>query len=475
MSNGYFIDDPAERDRYRDEPLPDSNDPVLDPKPDPIADDKPLQEIQLDEDATLAIAYGQHVVAGNLVKYEYSSTPKAEMKFISALGEGVWEGVVDFGGSPPPQPEVYFGGDRLVEATTATTPGFKFHPGTLSSGASDAVQGTPLFFPADPKLTYSGTAYIEILLNEADSVEQRVDKFRGIFKCKKVDDYNSSGVVVAGGPTYSTNPARVAADLLKRVGKLSLVDWPSWVAWRDYCDTTITYDTVSIKRFECHLVVLASTTIADALTAITTTTCSFWQDSGDKVVFLLPVEAAPGGYTPVYTFNASNCRNVSVIANDRTSLPTGYTATFRDLNDPFMTEVTAEWIDETSESQIGRNRVDIQLPPMHRSQAERICAYRLALDSKFSTDIEWIGFGGSVAVLPGDIVKITHPVLPFTNGAEANTAFVLVTNTEDLTETDGASTRRIRGRRITTEGLYSDLNYTLPANEILFNIVAEEP
>ena len=106
MSNGYFIDDPAERDRYRDEPLPDSNDPVLDPKPDPITDDKPLQEIQLDEDATLAIAYGQHVVAGNLVRYEYSSTPKAEMKFISALGEGVWEGVVDFGGSPPPQPEV---------------------------------------------------------------------------------------------------------------------------------------------------------------------------------------------------------------------------------------------------------------------------------------------------------------------------------------------------------------------------------
>lgn len=467
----YFIDDPAERDRYKDEPLPDSNDPVLDPKPDPIADDKPLQEIKLDEDATLAIAYGQHVVAGNLVRYEYSATPKAEMKFISALGEGEWEGIVDFGGSPPPQPEVYFGGDRLVEAASSTTPGYKFHPGIFSSGTGDLVQGTPLFFPSDP--TYSGTAYIEILLNEADSVEQRVDKFRGIFKCKKVLDYNSSGVPINNSLAYSTNPARVAADLLKRQGKLSLVDWPSWVAWRDYCDTAIAYDNVTIKRFECHLVILESAAIADALTAVTTTTCSFWQDSGDKIVFLLPVEAAPGGYTPTYTFTASNCRNVSVIANDRKSLPTGYAASFRDLNDPFMAEVTVDWINETTEAQIGRNRVDIQLPPMHRSQAERICAYRLALDSRFATDIEWVGFGGSVAVLPGDIVKITHPVLPFTNGIEANTAFVLVTNTEDLAETDGASARRLRGRRITTEGLYSDLNYTLPANEILFNIVVE--
>lgn len=471
MQSNFFIDDPSERDRYRDEPMPDSNDPVLDPKPDPIADETPLKEIQLDEDATLAIAYGQHVVAGNLVRYDYKATPKAEMKFISALGEGVWEGILVTGAAPNLVTEIYYGGDAIPLATSATTPGYLFHPGTLSTGPSDPVQGTPLFFPSDPP--YSGTAYVEILLNEADSVEQRIDKFRGVFKCKKVNDYNSSGAVIAGGPTYSTNPARVAADLLNRVGKLSLVDWPSWVAWRDYCDATISYGTATIKRFECHLVILASTTIADALTAVTTTTCSFWQDSGDKVVFLLPIEAAPGGYTPVYTFTANNCRNVSIIANDRTSLPTGFTATFRDINDPYMSEATVEWVDDASEAEIGRNRVDIQLPPMHRSQAERICSYRLALDSKFSTDIEWVGFGGSVAVLPGDIVKITHPVLPFTNGTETNTAFVLVTNTEDLPENDGASVRRIRGRRITTEGLYSDLNYTAPPGNIELNVIVE--
>lgn len=473
MDTNYFIDDPAERDRYRDEPIPDSSDPVLDPKPDPIASDAQLKEIQLDEDATLAIAYGQHVVAGNLVRYEYKTTPKAEMKFIAALGEGEWEGILVTGTAPNFVTEIYYGGDLIPAATTATTPGYKFHPGTLSSGSSDPVQGTPLFFPSDPP--YSGTAYVEILLNEADSVEQRLDKFRGIFKCKKIKDYDSSGNPITGGATYSTNPARVAANLLERVGKLSLVDWPSWVAWRDYCDATISYGTATIKRFECHLVILASTSIANALTAITTTTCSFWQDSGDKIVFLLPLVAAPGGYTPVYIFTPSNSRNVSVVANSRTSLPTGYVATFRDINDVYMSEVTAEWVDEAAEAERGRNRVDLQLPPMHRSQAERICAYRLALDTKFATDIEWTGFGGSVAVLPGDIVRITNPVIPFSNGGQANTAFVLVTNTEDLPESDGASIRRIRGKRITTDGLYSDSNQTVPANPMVMNVIGGEP
>ena len=184
--------------------------------------------------------------------------------------------------------------------------------------------------------------------------------------------------------------------------------------------------------------------------------------------------AAPGGYTPVYIFTPSNSRNVSVVANSRTSLPTGYVATFRDINDVYMSEVTAEWVDEAAEAERGRNRVDLQLPPMHRSQAERICAYRLALDTKFATDIEWIGFGGSVAVLPGDIVRITNPVIPFSNGGQANTAFVLVTNTEDLPESDGASIRRIRGKRITTDGLYSDSNQTVPANPMVMNVIGGE-
>lgn len=468
----YFIDDPADRDRYRDGVLPDNENPVFggggtggggvggDPSggggggnPDTPNVEEVLSTVQLSENAPLAIAYGQHVVAGNLVEYDYTAGPPPGVKFIMALGEGVWEGPV----------EVYYAGEQITASTSSATPGYKFHPGTLSTGTGDTVQGTPMYFATSPP--YSGTAYIEVRLDETQSAEQRVDKLIGIYQCKKVANYNSSGTVTDSG-SYSTNPARVAADVLKRAGKLGLIDWVSWVAWRDYCDVVIPYDTSWIKRFECHLTIFDTTTLANALSRICLTACTFWQDTGDKIRFLLPIENTVTPYTPVFTFTVSNCRAVAVIANDRTQLPTGFVATFRDINDQYMTETTVEWVDETLESEVGINRQTLDLPPMHRNQAERICAFRLALDGTFTTDIEWTAYGGAGAVLPGDIVKITHPVIPFTQGLDANTAFVFVTNTEDLPEDNGPSLRRIRGRRITLDGLYNDDSYTIPPGEI---------
>ena len=63
------------------------------PAPDPMGDPAPeatLQEMQVDEGGTLALAYGQHVVAGNLIEYTHSSGPPPSLKFITALGEGPW-------------------------------------------------------------------------------------------------------------------------------------------------------------------------------------------------------------------------------------------------------------------------------------------------------------------------------------------------------------------------------------------------
>ena len=127
-----------------------------------------------------------------------------------------------------------------------------------------------------------------------------------------------------------------------------------------------------------------------------------------------------------------------------------------------MTETTVEWVDDTLESEVGVNRQELQLPPMHRSQAERVCAFRLNLDGTYTTDVEWVAYGGAGAVLPGDVVKITHPVIPFFESLQTNTCFVFVTSTEDLPEDNGPSMRRIRGRRIAQDGFYDDENYTIP-------------
>lgn len=428
------------------------------PAPEPMGDpapEKTLQEMQVDEGATLALAYGKHVVAGNLIEYSYSSGPPPALKFITALGEGPWEGVNVFSS----QNQIYYGGQLLSASGSSSTPGYKFHPGTYSSGTGDANQGTPQFFPSSP--TYSGTAYVEVLLDNTQSVEERPDKFKGVFKCLKVANYNSSGTVTDAG-SYSTNPARVAADLLKRAGLLTRIDWPSWVTWRDYCDATITWGAGNITRFECHAAFTAGIDIVTALSVVTQTACTYWQDDGQKIVFLPVIDNAvidPNTTSPVHTFTTSNARNLSVINNDRRQLPTGYTAKFRDIDDEYMTEVSVEYFDAELEDQVGApNRIEISLPPMKRSQAERICHYRTVLDGVCSVGIELIGYGDCSRVLPGDYIAIGHELV---KTVDTDNYTALVTEAEDLPDSDGPGLRRIQAKLL-KRAPYKDTAHTDP-------------
>lgn len=423
------------------------------PAPDPFGGVPPestLQDMQVEANGTLAIAYGKHVVAGNLVDYSYTSGPPASLKFITALGEGPWDGVQ----------EAYYAGIALSSSGSSSTPGYKFHPGTFSTGTGDVDQGTPQFFPTSP--TYSGTAYVEVLLDTTQSVEERPDKFKGIFRCLKVANYNSSGTVTDAG-SYSTNPARVAADMIKRCGLLGRIDWPSWVAWRDYCDATIAWGASSITRFECHAAFVGGVDLVSALSIICQTGCTHWQDDGQKIVFLPVLNNAvlgPLTSNPVHTFTESNSRALSVVNVDRRQLPTGYIATFRDIDDPYMTETSVDYYDEDLETNIGAaNRVDLNLPPMKRSQAERICYYRTVLDGVCATSVEWIGYGDSSLVLPGDYVSIGHDVV--IGSGPTDNYIVLVTLAEDLPDTDGPGMRRFQGKLL-VKAPYRDDTHTVP-------------
>lgn len=448
------------RDAYSDynpfDPSPDlggGGDGGTGPPPDPPGDPKPettIAEMQVDEGASLALAYGKHVVAGNLVEYDFSAGPPPSLKFISALGEGPWDGVQ----------EAYYAGSTLSASASSSTPGYKFHPGTFSSGTGDANQGTPMFFPTSP--TYSGTAYVEVLLDNSQSVEERPDKFKGIFRCLKIANYNSSGTETDAG-SYSTNPARVAADILKRAGLLSQIDWPSWVTWRDYCNGTISWGTQTITRFECHAAFTGPIDLVSALTIVTQTGCTYWQDDGQKIVFL-PVLTNnvldPTTSAPVCTFTNANAKNIVILNNDRRQLPTGYIARFRDVDDAYMTETSVEYIDEDLESRIElENRVEINLPPMKRSQAERICYYRTVLDGVCATGVQWLGYGDSSTVLPGDYVSIGHDMI--IGAGPTSNYIVLVTEAEDLPETDGPGIRRFSGKLI-VKAPYKDTAHTVP-------------
>lgn len=412
-------------------------------------DEKQLTEMQFDEGGNLVVAYGQHLVAGHLIQYDYSAGPPPVTKFIAALGEGPWDSVV----------KAYYAGEEITASPDGTTAGYHFHPGTISTGIADPVQGEDSFFTSPP--TYSRTAYAAVLLTADQSVEERPDKFRAICHCLKVANYNTSGVETDAG-SYSANPARVAADVMKRAGLLSLIHWPTWVTWRDYCDATISWGARTIPRFECHLALTQPVDIPTALSFITQTACTFWQFDGVNIRFLATFDATlvqPGNQ--VYTFTEANCRNVIVGAGDRRGLPTGYIARFRDLDDDYMSEVTVEVYSEELETLVGAaNRIEIQLPPMYRSQAERICYWRLQLDGWSNIEVELTAFGGSSKVLAGDLIAVEHEVLDFTN--DSTTRYLICTETEDLPEESGPSLRRIRGKIIYGSQLYWDGAHTAP-------------
>lgn len=410
--------------------------------------DLPLTQMQVDEGGNLVVAYGKHAVAGHLVEYDYNAGPPPILRFIAALGEGPWNGVV----------KAYYAGEEMNASTNFSNPGYKFHPGTFSTGTSDANQGTPLFFPTSP--TYSGTAYMEVRLNQDQSVEERPDKFVGIFECLKVADYDDDGVEIDAG-SYSNNPARVAADVLKRAGLLDRINWTNWNLWKDYCDETISWGSRTIKRFECNLALIEPTNIVDALQFITTTSCTFWQDDGSEITFLPVMDVdASGIYSAFY--DETNIRDLNLIASDQRVLPTGYVARFRDTDSDYMEEVTVEYFDEDLESERGgSNRVEIQLPPMNRSQAERICYWRMQLDGISSAEVEFISFADTGAILPGDVVSVFHEAIMDYDIPESSPYAGIVTETEDLSEDAGPGIRRVRVKLLLTTP-YSDTAHTVP-------------
>ena len=153
-----------------------------------------INDLQTDEGATKPLAYGRHIVAGQLILHDYSAGPPAASTVLVALGVGEWDSVE----------KLWYAGDEVDSHA------YHFHPGTQSTGVADAVQGIDSFFPTG--LTYSNTAYIAVQVPEPFVSEDRPDKLRGLYKTLKVADYDANGNQTGYG--YSANPARVAADLI---------------------------------------------------------------------------------------------------------------------------------------------------------------------------------------------------------------------------------------------------------------------
>jgi hypothetical protein len=179
----------------------------------------------------LAGAFGLHVVQGHLVmsREEFSGVSGDKEVWMrlavgdgasrDEFGEGAWEG-----------PIAVFDKGRKLDVVD-----WRFFPGTLSTGYADPVQGESPFFPGSG--TNSGTAVVDIHLAAGLASEPDPTGIDIIMQCAKIGDYDVDGNRTE--ISYSPNPARVKAYACKRAGKLSRIDWPYFVAARNYYDVAL--------------------------------------------------------------------------------------------------------------------------------------------------------------------------------------------------------------------------------------------
>jgi hypothetical protein len=182
-----------------------------------------------------AIAYGKHLVSGNLAKSIVTGTsPSHTIKLQQMLGRGEWDACEG----------LWFKG---IEVTN-----YHFYPGIQSTGMADVTQGQDTVFDTDTPHSLIAwiRAQLPVGLGDADTTASPPDGIKGIFRTSLIHDYDTDGSSSDYG--YSASPAREVADLIIRIGKrpTSRIDWPAWCDWRNYLAEDITYDYTALDDFD---------------------------------------------------------------------------------------------------------------------------------------------------------------------------------------------------------------------------------
>jgi len=375
----------------------------------------------------LAEAFGEHLVQGYLIATKHDDGPPPSSRFIQALGAGEWDSTVG----------AWYAGDPIDESPDDTTPGYHFHPGTISTGIADPVQGVDSFLPDG--IAYNGTAYVAVLLPEKYSVEDTPGKFIGRYRCKKIWDYDLQGNPL--NYAYSFNPADVAVHHIRRSYDLKYpndpayayqlfrdrVNWASYTEWWNYNAALIEWDdgtsVRNIPRFECHLAFTGAVDLGAALDQICACAGAFWQDDGEQYYFVTPAPHDPIHHfhydptTPAKSNIVSG--SVSVTPTDIRSRPNYLVAKFRNLDDEYLGGTGSDPYSATVAkrsnliSKIGIVKSERVLPNMRYSQAQRLAERQLRIEADNPRIVTLKGDGTSLHVLKGDYVSITHPILDF--------------------------------------------------------------
>ena len=367
-------------------------------------------------DRPIALAYGRHIVGGNVV-FEQENSDESVTLFV-ALGEGEWDGAE----------RVWVNG---LEINLSDTSFFHFHPGIEGESGIESAPATRnqkicSFFPASfsPPLTFSRTAYAAFKLRRDPTQPGPDFDVRGVYRTLKVRQFDASGAQTAYA--YSFNPAWCALDLLLRRFLLphglagealpqsvkDRLDFAAWNAWAGFCDADLTINGQVVNRFESHIALVERTDLLRALEWLLLLGRAFLTERNGKFT---PVVDEPR--SALLTLGRGDIAADSLQLSQRSLRNAANQFVFRyraldsgaACNDPrqdFQPQLK-EAADEDHQDEAGRiQRAEVDLGNSTAERAERLAEY---LKRRTLTLTRRAGFvltpGSSVLdLLPGDVI-----------------------------------------------------------------------
>jgi len=388
----------------------------------------------------VALAYGRHVVAGNVILKDETDADRT-IVFI-ALGEGEWDGIE----------ELYVNGAEV----DITTPGsYHFHKGLhgeLSSNGTLDPEGVGALYPfaedGDQKadgltppgiqgLTFSRTAYLALYIPfDVFAPGPELD-VRGVFRTRQVRLFDAQGVEI--GYQYSENPAWQIADLLTVIRGLpdSRIDWASFVAAAATCDALIdpAGNGAPVERFRSSVAFTEEVNFDQALLALLSTCRGQLLDTDGTIQLRIDQERAA-----IFDFDMNNIveGGFEVSYKDTRGLANRLELLFRDT-DNALAVMSMLWNHQPQQARTGRViGAKLYLGNLPQQQAERIGNYLLTRSIDNNLFCRLRATCASLAVMPGDVVRVKHDAAPWSQAAAGEDlfqAFEVLEVTENRDET----------------------------------------
>jgi hypothetical protein len=172
---------------------------------------------------------------------------------------------------------------------------------------------------------------------------------------------------------------------------------------------------VFVPRAEFHGGWTHAVTMAQVLDDVCAQSFTFWQDDGEKIIFL-----PPGPREPVHHFHPGNItRGPQRATLKLKSRPNRVIGRFRDIENEFLGQASVEPPDNTdqhllredSRNKVGEVRSERQFGNMTYSQAQRLAEYIARLVHDNPVRVNLVGNATAIHIAKGDLVTVSHPVL----------------------------------------------------------------